>query len=127
MDDPYFMELYMKDHPEMGSYVHLLDKLNIFQEDEEYNLVKDMQDGFKKSLSKTTYDRLFDQLPEHVFWDIKVPRDPPQGTRPPIGKYNPLKPYQYLSFLDFKYDDEYFYRRIHNPNLDEHKRINKHY
>jgi len=78
--------------------------------------VSDLQRGFSKTLSKPEKDRLFDKLPEHVFWDVKVPL----FNRPDmlINRFNPLKTYQYGSFLDFKYDDEYFFRRSMNPNTD---------
>lgn len=125
LNDPYFVELYSAQNPEISEYVNMLNQLNVFKEEEEYNLVKDLQDGFNKSLSKPLYDRLFEKLPEHVFWDIKTPL---HKTMPKVlGKYNQMKPYQHNSFLDFKYDDEYFYRRSKNPNTDQHRRINRHY
>lgn len=41
-NDPYFVELYCSSNPEVGSYLKLLNKMNVFKEEEEYNLIKDM-------------------------------------------------------------------------------------
>jgi hypothetical protein len=52
----------------------ILDKeFSVFKDGEKYDFVKDMQLGFKNSLSKSKAQRIFETLPDHVFWDIKKP------------------------------------------------------
>lgn len=49
-----------------------LDKMDIFK-NEKYSVVKDLQSAFNSSLEKPMRKRLFEKLPDYVFWDIKVP------------------------------------------------------
>ncbi len=72
-DDDYFKEMFDKDTYNPDAGLKFLEELNIFKEGEEYKLVKDLQDGFKDQLSKSMKDRLFDELPDYMFWDIKKP------------------------------------------------------
>lgn len=63
----------------------------MFKEGEEYDVLKDMQDAYQKSLSKSMHDRLFDLLPDHVFWDIKKIQEKP--TTMLENRFNPMKPF----------------------------------
>lgn len=72
LNDKYFIDLYCQENPEAAVFFKMLDELNVFKEGEEYDVLKDMRDGYQKSLKKSMHDRLFDLLPDHVFWDIKV-------------------------------------------------------
>ena len=53
----------------------VLDKeLAVFQKGEKYDFVKDLKDAYKDSLKTTSEQRIFDTIPDHVFWDIKKPQ-----------------------------------------------------
>lgn len=39
-----------------------------------YNYVKDIKDAYKTSLSTSTEEKIFSNIPEHAFWDIKKPQ-----------------------------------------------------
>ena len=97
-----------------------LRKMNIFHEDEEYNLVKDLQTGFKNTLGTTIENRMFDELPEHFFHDIKVPLQK-DGSIVPINEANPSRPVQFHNFFDWRENYEYFHRRNKQDNLDAHR------
>lgn len=49
-------------------------ELSVFKDGEKYDYVKDLKDAFKEGLSKPAAEKIFDTIPEHVFWDIKVPQ-----------------------------------------------------
>ena len=59
---------------DINEFEAVLDKeLSIFKKDEIYDYVKDLKDAYKNSLKMTREERIFNTLPDHVFWDIKKP------------------------------------------------------
>jgi len=48
-------------------------EFNTFQKGEEYDYVKDLRRTYDEGLATSSYRKIFDKLPEHVFWDIKKP------------------------------------------------------
>lgn len=77
--------------------------------------MKDLKDAFSTSLAKTHADQIFDTIPHHMFWDIKVPRteDPQKFMNP----YNPFRKYPFTSFFDYREYEEYMDRRKLKQNL----------
>ena len=58
----------------VDEFNELLDKeFSVFKQGEKYDYVKDMKDAYRESLSKTTAQKIFETIPDHVFWDIKKP------------------------------------------------------
>lgn len=51
----------------------LEDEFNVFQKGEKYNYVKDLKSAYKNSLKLTSEQKIFATIPDHVFWDIKIP------------------------------------------------------
>jgi hypothetical protein len=49
-------------------------QFSVFKEGETYNFVKDIRDAYKNDLEKPLAKKIFDTIPDHVFWDIKTPR-----------------------------------------------------
>lgn len=94
----------------------ILDKeFSVFKNGEKYNFVKDMKDAFREGLSKTTAQKIFETIPDHVFWDIKKPLIPDQQKF--MSPYNPFRKYPYSSFFDLKDYDEFTHRRSRKENL----------
>lgn len=69
------LEAMEKDTPYTSEeFDDVLDKeLSVFLKGQKYDYVKDIKDAFKDSLSKSAADKIFDTIPDHVFWDIKKP------------------------------------------------------
>lgn len=49
------------------------DSLNTFKEGEKYDYVKDIKMAYGDSLKSTTEEKIFNTIPDYVFWDIKKP------------------------------------------------------
>jgi hypothetical protein len=50
-------------------------------------------------------DKIFDTLPDHVFWDIKKPRNVDKEI--PVNPYNPFREYPFRDFFEFRDYEEY--------------------
>lgn len=90
-------------------------EFSIFKDGEKYDFVTDMKDAFKNSLRKPTSIKIFETIPEHVFWDIKKPLIGEQNKI--HNPYNPFRKYPYESFFDMRDNDEYMQRRTHKDNI----------
>lgn len=84
------------------------DQLAHEHEGEEYSAPKDMQDAYYKSLSTSLADQIYQTIPEHAFWDIKVPLT--EFSSPRINQYNPCKPPTTFSFFEHRINDEWMER-----------------
>jgi len=83
---------------QIDDFASILDKeLGVFQKGEKYDYVKDLKDAYKHSLSKTREERIFETLPDHVFWDIKKPQGPKQLMRK--NRYNPFRGKEFENFF----------------------------
>lgn len=47
--------------------------LGAFLEGEKYDFTRDLTDAYKSSMQTTTEEKIFNTIPDHVFWDIKTP------------------------------------------------------
>lgn len=84
----------------------VLDKeFGIFAKGESYNYVKDIKEAYKDSLKTTTEDKIFNTLPEHVFWDIKKPLVKPDLIMK--NRYNPFRGREYGSFFEMRDSEKY--------------------
>lgn len=81
-------------------------------EDESYSVAKDMQDAYYKSLSTSLADQIYQTIPDHAFWDVKVPLM--NMTSPRINKYNSVKPPTTSSFFEHRTNDEWMIERYKN-------------
>ena len=99
-----------------------IEKVGPFEEGEEYSTVKDMKDAYQRSLSRPMKDEIFDQIPEHAFYDIKVPLKKARIGR--INQYNPVKPKTSFTFFEFRNSSAFFLDREKKSNtrdaLSEH-------
>lgn len=58
----------------LDEFNDVLDKeFSVFKDGQKYSYIQDMKDAFKTGLAKSTSEKIFDTIPEHVFWDIKTP------------------------------------------------------
>ena len=80
-------------------------ELNLFQ-DEEYSFTKDLREGYDAGLSTSAADKIFDTLPDHVFWDIKKPLQ--QEPEAHWNKYNHARATAGTNFFDMRNTDRYF-------------------
>lgn len=51
----------------------MMEEMAIFKEGSKYSFVNDLREGFDDGLRKSAADKIFDTLPDHVFYDIKRP------------------------------------------------------
>jgi len=87
----------------------------IFKDDEEYEFIKDLKHAYKDSLAKSTAQKIFETIPDHVFWDIKQPLAKPEHKD--VNPYNPFRRYPFQSFFELRDYEEYNERRTHKQNL----------
>lgn len=52
---------------------NLADQVSIFKNDEKYDYVRDLREGFDSQLKKSTSSKILETIPDWVFWDIKKP------------------------------------------------------
>jgi len=72
-------------------------EFNVFQEGEKYDYVKDMRHAYSEGLSKSLSEKIFETIPDYVFWDIKKPINMEQNYH--IHRYNPARPLTETSFF----------------------------
>ena len=86
----------------------VIDELDVFKEGNNYSFVKDLREGFDDGLRTSAADKIFDTLPDHVFYDIKKPLEKtPEGI---WNKYNPARPHPNSNFFDMRAHEDYFMR-----------------
>lgn len=96
----------------------ILDReFSVFKNGEKYDFVKDVRNAYAEGLKKTTVEKIFDTLPDHVFWDIKVPRLTEEDRFQ--NSYNPFRKVYTSSFFDAREYEEYMDRRIRKHNLHD--------
>ena len=102
----------------LDQFQEVLDKeFSVFKEGQKYDYVSDIKDAFKNDLARPAADRIFDTIPHHAFWDIKVPvREDPQKFMNP---YNSFRQYPTSSFFDAREYEEYMDRRTKKENLND--------
>lgn len=87
----------------------------VFKKGEKYSFVKDLRSAYQKQLATPLADRIFDTIPEHVFWDIKTPLKAQLDI--PVNPYNPFREYPFQNFFEYTANIEYNDRRILKKNL----------
>ncbi len=96
----------------------ILDReFSVFKSGEKYDFVKDVRNAYAEGLKKTTAEKIFDTLPDHVFWDIKVPRLTEEERL--HNSYNPFRKIHTSSFFDAREYEEYMDRRTRKHNLHD--------
>ena len=94
-----------KDYFSQEAFERALEQeISIFH-DKKYNYTDDLRDAYKRSLQVPIEKRIFDKIPDHVFWDIKTPL-----TKEPIvrkGKYNPVRGRDYDDYFEMADTEEY--------------------
>lgn len=89
-------------------------ELAIFQKGERYDYVKDLKDAYKDSLKATSEQRIFDTIPDHVFWDIKKPQRDPAYKRD--NRYNTFRGREFENFFEMRDAEEYLDQSVHHAN-----------
>ena len=83
-------------------------ELAIFQKGEKYDYVKDLKDAYKDSLKATSEQRIFDTIPDHVFWDIKKPQNHrPDANIQKKNRYNPFRGLEYANFFEMRDQEQW--------------------
>jgi hypothetical protein len=58
----------------LDEFQDILDKeFSVFKGANKYDYVRDMRDAFSSSLAKPVAHSILETIPDHAFWDIKVP------------------------------------------------------
>ena len=102
----------------LDEFNSVLDKeFSVFRDGEKYDYIKDLKDAYKTGLAKSSAEKIFDTLPDHVFWDIKLPqvRDEQRFMNP----YNSFRKYHVQSFFDAREYEHYMARRTKKQNIDD--------
>jgi hypothetical protein len=97
-------------------YDEKLSETGIFSVDEEYSYVKDLKDAYRNHLKQSLEDQIFEQIPDHAFYDIKTPliKDREQGG---MNKYNPVRPKVSYTFFEFRHNWQYIHDLHAHPNM----------
>ncbi len=96
-------------------FQQVLDReFSVFKEGEKYDYVKDLKDAFAPALARPAADRILDTIPDHAFWDIKVPTVEDQQKF--MNPYNPFRQYHVSSFFDAREYEEFMDRRTKQEN-----------
>lgn len=102
----------------VDEFNNILDKeFSIFKEGEKYDFVRDLKDAFAAGLEQPTASKIMDTIPDHAFWDIKVPqaRDPQKFMNP----YNSFRQYHVSSFFDAREYEHFMDSRQRKENLTD--------
>jgi len=92
-------------------------ELSVFAKGEKYNYTKDLTDAYKNSLATTTEEKIFREIPDHVFWDIKKPQQHPIIHRQ--NRYNAFRGREYDNFFEMRASEAYIDRQKKKENLDD--------
>jgi len=94
-----------------------LDKeLGVFKKDEKYSYVKDLKDAHAVTLKTSTEEKIFETIPDHVFWDIKKPQNRKEQIQKK-NRYNPFRGLEYANFFEMRDQEEY--------QMNQEKKTNK--
>ena len=84
-----------------------------------------MKDAYKNSLSTTTEEKIFNTIPDHVFWDIKTPQKDSPLVR--TNRFNPFRGRESANFFEMRDTEEFMDRQETKANLNDsislHKRV----
>ena len=95
----------------------MVKELAIFDEGEEYSYSKDMKHAYQYSMKTNTETKIFDTLPEHIFWDIKTPQRPNPHIR--LNRYNPFRGREFENFFELRKSEEYLDGQKNKRNLND--------
>jgi hypothetical protein len=96
----------------------VLDKeFSVFKNGEKYDYVKDLRNAFDQGLSKSTAQKIFETLPDHVFWDIKTPQVPDEQRF--MNPYNTFRKYPNSNFFDIRETEAFMDRRLKKENHND--------
>lgn len=99
-------------------------ELDVFKEDEKYDYAKDLRDAHQHGLKTNLADKIFDTLPDFVFWDIKTPRASLE-QEVESNKYNPARNEGNNDFFTMRIHEDWLLRRKRLTN--EREDISMHY
>jgi len=95
------MEEIQKNDLPLDNWNEYLDReLSVFKDGAKYDYVTDIADAYKAGLAKPLASKIFDTIPDHVFWDIKRPIN--AEKRLPMNPYNPARRVANDSFFEFR-------------------------
>jgi len=94
----------------------IADQLATFKGEEKYNFVRDLRDSYRDSLSTNVEAKIFNTIPDYVFWDIKKPLSPERTVR--SNRYNPLRGAD-RDFFEMRNMEEYHVRQKNRDNLND--------
>lgn len=110
----------------IDEFEEILDKeLSVFKNGAKYDFVTDLKDAFSKSLSKPAAVSILETIPDHAFWDIKVPQVPTEQRY--MNPYNPFRKYPYSSFFEHRDYEEYLIRKERKPNTADGVSLHRRY
>jgi hypothetical protein len=95
-----------------------LDKeLGIFNKDEKYSFVKDLKDAHASALKTSTEEKIFETIPDHVFWDIKKPQNQRDQILPK-NRYNPFRGKEYDNFFEMRDTEDWHDKTDKKANIN---------
>lgn len=88
----------------------MLDKeLSVFKDGQKYDYVKDLQEAYQDHLRVPLATKILRTIPDHVFWDIKVPKNAQEDHY--YNEYNPARAVHGANFFDIRNNYAYFKER----------------
>lgn len=100
----------------MEDFEQVLDnEFSVFKDGEDYDYVTDLKRAYENSLKTPVAERIFDRIPNHVFYDIKAPLE--ESPTQVVNPYTPTREYPYRTFFDMREEEEFFDKRHNKRNL----------
>lgn len=118
------MEEIQKNDLPLDNWNEYLDReLSVFKDGAKYDYVTDIADAYKAGLAKPLASKIFDTIPDHVFWDIKRPIN--AEKRLPMNPYNPARRVANDSFFEFRVQESWMKerreKRLIAPAVSKHR------
>jgi len=102
---------------EIKNFEAILNKqLGVFP-DGKYDFVGDLKDAYKGSLATSTEAKIFNNIPSHVFWDIKTPQQEKPNIR--MNRYNPFRGREFDNFFEMRDSEEYMHKQKVRNNIND--------
>lgn len=95
----------------------IVDTLGPFEEGEEYSLIKDLQDAYRRANSQNLIDVLLERIPDHAFWDIKTPLHRAPDVK--VNTYNPMRSKTSISFWEHRSNSEWLENKERHANVKD--------
>ena len=91
-------------------------EFNTIKPGEKYDYATDLRRTFDEGLSSSLEQKIFSQLPAHVFWDIKKPLNQPDEIQ--VNPYNAARKMPFENFFEQRCHEDWLKSKHEKRNID---------